>query len=129
MKQGSRRSWLALGAVAALAALGAVPASATNTVRYDTGIRIGDGPPAFHGKVSSEAHVCVKHRKVRMYKKLPGRDKLLGKGITNRRGHWKILVDPVGTGAYYARVRRREEGTAGTIYVCKRAKSAIVTAD
>jgi hypothetical protein len=129
MKQGSRRAWLLAGLAGVLAAAAAVPAAATNTVRYDSSIRIGDGPPAFHGKVNSEKHACVVHRKVRVYKERTGPDRLLGRGKTNHRGHWKIIVDPIGSGAYYARVLRREEGAAGTVFVCKRAKSDVVVVD
>src|SRR5438876_760789 len=105
------RALLVAAFALALAAILAVPALATHTVKFDSSIQIGAGPPAFHGKVKSENHGCVQDRKVRVFKAKRGADRLLGRGRTNRRGHWRIVLDPPpGSGAYYAKVIRREEG-------------------
>jgi hypothetical protein len=40
-----------------------------------------------------------------------------------------VIVDPLSSGAYLAVVKQREEGTAGTIFVCLRDKSKIVGVD
>jgi hypothetical protein len=118
----------AFGVVSA-AAIAAVPAMATNTVKIDSRVTISDNPPAFHGHVKSQRNACERHRKVKLYKQRHGDDKLLGKDKTNRHGRWVIEVDPLRSGAYYARVKRREEGTAGTIYVCRHDTSRTVVID
>jgi hypothetical protein len=123
------RTRLFLWTATAVAAVAAVPASAGNVVKYDSQVTIGQGPPPFHGQVKSENPGCEDQRKVRMFKKKRGADKLLGRDKTNHRGHWKIVVDPLRTGAYYAKVIRREEGAAGTTFVCRADESETVVAD
>jgi hypothetical protein len=123
-----RLAVLAFAALAA-AAIAAIPALAANTVKIDSRVTISDNAPAFHGHVKSERNACERHRKVKLYKQRHGDDKLLGKDKTNRHGRWVIKLDPLKSGAYYAKVKRREEGTAGTIYVCRRDTSRTVVID
>jgi hypothetical protein len=123
---------LALAAVLALA-LGAVTAGvagATNTVQIDSTIKLRNSFPAFHGKVTSSNQACAQNRLVKMFKKKrSGGRKLLGKTHTDLNGKWEVIVDPLSSGAYLAVVKQREEGTAGTIFVCLRDKSKIVAVD
>ena len=37
------------------------------------------------------------------------------------------MIDPLNPGSYYARLVRRKEGTAGTIFVCRGDRSVLVT--
>ena len=130
------RSKLVVSACAALAALAvialpALPALAggTQVVKIPSRVRVADHPPAFHGRVRSPRHACEVHRIVKMFRKESGPDVFLGKDRTDRRGRWEVDVSPLVSGAYYAKVRRREEGTAGTIFVCKSDKSPLVIVD
>jgi hypothetical protein len=116
---------LALGATALIA----VPALATQTVKIDSKVTISSKAPAFHGKVKSSNQACEIHRTVKLYKQRNGADKLLGKDKTNHDGKWEIELEPLKSGAYYAKVKRRSEGTAGTIFVCRRDKSKTIAVD
>jgi hypothetical protein len=54
---------------------------------------------------------------------------VLGSATTSPSGHWKIRVSGsagITLGHFYAKVKKRSEGTAGTIYVCKAATSLTV---
>jgi len=117
---------LALAAVLALAvSVSAVAvAPATNTVSIDSRILMRQSFPAFHGKVKSPNEACVENRVVKLFKKKRnGGRRLLGKTHTNGKGKWKVIVDPLKSGVYRAVVKRRAEGTAGTIFVCLRDSS------
>jgi hypothetical protein len=117
-----------LGVAACLAV--AIPALAQPvTVRVDSKITISESPPAFHGKVKADNAACEPNRKVKLFRKQSGPDELLGKDTTDSDGKWKVAVHPLSSGAYYAKVRRREEGTAGTIYVCHKDVSRTVVVD
>ena len=122
MSQAHRRAALIVCAVLT-AAVAAVPALATNVVKIDSKVTISAHAPAFHGRVKSDNHACETGRKVKLFKRRHGPDHLLGHDETNHRGRWQVGVNPLSSGAYYAKVTRREEGTAGTIYVCRRDRS------
>jgi hypothetical protein len=118
---------LALTAVLALAFSGLTisAAPATNTVEINSRIIMRSNFPAFHGRVKSPNEACVDNRLVKLFKKksLGGDRKLLGKTHTDEKGKWEVIVDPLSSGAYWAVVKQREEGTAGTTFVCLRDKS------
>jgi hypothetical protein len=122
MSQAHRRAALIVCAVLTAAAA-AVPAFATNVVKIDSKVTISAHAPAFHGRVTSDNHACETGRKVKLFKRRHGPDHLLGHDETNHKGRWQVGVNPLSSGAYYAKVTRREEGTAGTIYVCRRDRS------
>ncbi len=121
--------------LAATSALIAVPAvalagGAGQTVELDSNVKIRNSFPAFHGKVKSHNAACVEQRRVKLFKqKRNGGKKLLGFDQTDNDGKWFVEVDPLSSGVYYAVAKRREEGTAGTIYVCLRAKSRTISVD
>jgi hypothetical protein len=128
MSHAHRRA--AVFACAALAAaVAAIPAFATNTVRIDSRVTISERPPNFHGHVRSDNDACESKRRVKLFRERRGPDKLLGRDRSNDAGRWVEEVDPLKSGAYYARVVRREEGTAGTIFVCKGDRSETVVID
>jgi hypothetical protein len=108
-------------------ALVAVPALATQTKKIDSKITLPPNEPAFHGRVESRNPACERQRKVKLFKQHSGPDKLLGTDKTNNHGKWKILVNPLKPGGYYAKVVRREEGTAGTIFICRGDRSIVAT--
>jgi hypothetical protein len=105
-------------------------AGATNTVEIDSEIVLRESFPAFHGKVKSSNAACTQNRRVKVFKKRRnGGRKLLGKSQTDLNGKWQVIVDPLSSGAYLAVVKKRSEGTAGTIFVCLRDRSQIVVVD
>ena len=129
MLNAHRRVALIVGAAIATAAVAAIPALATNVVKIDSKVTISHHAPAFHGRVKSDNHACEVGRNVKLFKRRHGPDDFLGHDETNHKGRWKVAVNPLSSGAYYAKVTRREEGTAGTIYVCRRDRSKTVVVD
>ena len=123
---------LALAAVIALAfsALTISAAPATNTVEIGSRIIMRPNFPAFHGRVKSPNDACVDNRLVKLFKKKrSGGRKLLGKTHTDEVGKWEVIVDPLSSGSYRAVVKQRAEGTAGTIFICRRDKSKRAVVD
>ena len=119
----------AIATAALVAATLAAPATAGNEVRFETQLRLSPFTPAFHGGVHSENPACEENRRVKMFRKRFGPDRLLGVDESNADGRWRVIVDIVRTSAYYAKVVRREEGTAGTTFVCKRDRSKTLIVD
>jgi hypothetical protein len=110
------RILLVLAAAAAVAALTAAAAIGGNTKAFDSRVTLSPNNP-FHGHVTSEKHACVAHRVVKVFNARAGANGLYGKTETDRDGDWSLSATP--NGDFYAKVARREEGTAGTIYVCR----------
>ncbi|HLM31937.1 MAG TPA: hypothetical protein VK326_09790 [Solirubrobacterales bacterium] len=116
-------------ALVLLAAAAAALAGPGQTVEIKTTVLIRDSAPAFHGKVRAKNQNCVEDRTVKMFREAGAGRRLLGKTQTSNAGKWKISVDPLKSGAYYAAAKRVEQGTAGTIYVCTRARSETIIVD
>lgn len=105
-----------LGAAMATCALIASAALATTVKRFDSRVTLSANNP-FHGRVISDKHACEVNRTVKVFNKRPGPDGLFGKTTTDGDGKWSIPATP--NGKFYAKVTRRKEGAAGTIFVCK----------
>jgi hypothetical protein len=108
---------------------GAALAGAGGTVEVKTEVVLKESFPAFHGKVKAKNENCVEDRRVKLYRKRNNSNKLLGKDRANNDGKWEILVDPLKSGAYFAKAPHVEQGTAGTIYSCERGKSKVAVVD
>jgi hypothetical protein len=117
---------LALASLLTLA-IGLTAAEATRTVKLASHISIKSNGLKFSGKVTSSNAACDGGRKVTLFRKA-GHLKL-GTATTNAAGKWKITVSGfagVSLGHFSATVKRRSEGTAGTIYICKGATSPTI---
>ena len=121
---------VALSATTALLvvlALGFSEAYATRTVRLASKISIkSTSAGKFSGKVTSANAACDRGRKVTLY---TTSSLNLGSTTTGASGTWKIKPSGfagISLHHFYAKVAKRTEGTAGTIYVCKAAKSKTV---
>ena len=119
-----------LAIAASISALGLVSgvtgAFATRTVKITSHISIKDKGLTFSGRVTAKNSACDSGRKVTLYRT---RSLKLGSATTNSSGHWKITASGsvgISLGHFYAKVSRRSEGTAGTIYVCKSARSKTI---
>jgi hypothetical protein len=76
--------------------------------------------------VTAKNAACDGGRKVTLYRTSALK---LGSAATTSSGHWKITASGsagISLGHFYARVSKRSEGTAGTIYVCTAAKSKTI---
>ena len=122
------RSLAALVSVASglLLAGSLTPAGATKTVTIGSHVTIKGKGLTFSGNVTSSKAACKAGRKVTLYR---AGSLVLGSATTSSSGHWKITVSGsagITLGRFYAKVKKRSEGTAGTIYVCKAATSPTV---
>jgi hypothetical protein len=117
----------ALAVVLCLASFAAMSAVATARLTFDSTIKVYDSPPPFHGRVNSEdGSFCVENRKVKLFKRRDGDDRLLGRDHTNTEGRWKIHFPPP-SGVYYARVK--ELSSASLDVTCRRDKSNLIVID
>ncbi len=96
-------------------------AAAANRVEVASRVTLAQGAP-FHGKVLSKKAACERNRTVEVYRVDPGPDGLYDSTTSNAQARWSI---PAGTpnGKFYAVVKQRSIGTAGTTFVCKKAIS------
>jgi hypothetical protein len=100
------------------------------TVEIESVVKIRNSAPAFHGRVIADNEACSAQRLVKTFKlRRSGGKKLLGSGTADDAGKWAVPFDKLGSGAYFAVAPRVEQGTAGTIYVCLRAKSRTLVVD
>jgi hypothetical protein len=113
-----------LPALAVLSAL--TTAQATRTVTISSHITIKSNGLSFSGTVNSSNAACRSARKVTLYRK---QSQLLASTTTNASGGWKITASGsagITLGHFYATVKRRTDGTAGTIFLCKAASSRTI---
>jgi hypothetical protein len=117
---------LTVCAVAVASMLTLTAAEATRVVKIRSHVSIKGKSLTFSGKVTSPNSACVTGRKVTLYRT---NGNVLGSVTTGASGHWKITASGsagITLGRFYAKVKRRSEGTAGTIYVCKAAVSRTI---
>jgi hypothetical protein len=124
---------LRLALAAACALVLGIAASALaqgETVEIKTEVKLRNSAPAFHGKVTADNENCVEDRQVKMFKaKRDGGKKLLGKTHAANSGKWTVPFENISSASYFALAPKVEQGTAGTIYVCLKAKSRTITVD
>jgi hypothetical protein len=114
---------IAASAAALAVAPGLNTAAATRPVTIASHITIKSNGLTFSGSVTSSNAACRSARKVTLYRK---QSQVIGSTTTNSLGSWKITASGsagITLGHFYATVKKRSEGTAGTIYVCKAATS------
>jgi hypothetical protein len=110
---------------AALIAVLAAPSVAGTS--YSTNLFLSRKAPAFHGKVHSPATFCRVHRKVRLYRVRSGPDKLLGSDHSEENGAWKVEVERLRSGAYYAKAKRFSSAALG--FTCRPDRSRLALVD
>jgi hypothetical protein len=127
VKRGATIAALLVLAVLALAAT----ATATRTVRIASNVSIANHHGLhFVGRVTSSNHACVEQRKVVLFRVIEnGPDQALERDITSAQGRWSVEVSGfagISMSHFYAKVKRRSDGTAGTIYVCQADRSRTI---
>jgi hypothetical protein len=113
-------------ALAVASMSGLTAAEATRIVRIASHISIKSTGLTFSGKVTSPNAACDSGRKVTLYRT---NGNVLGSTTTGSSGRWKITASGsagITLGHFFAKVKQRSEGTAGTIYVCKAAVSPTI---
>ncbi len=95
---------------------------------YEVAVKLKKGPPAFHGKVVSQNDFCVAEREVKLKKDLRGRkNPTVGLAVTDLDGDWEFRVEPLKSGAYYAKAPLY--GSASLGIQCGRAVSRVLVVD
>ena len=82
----------------------AVPAIAQAPWKtYPTKVFVSEKFPALHGALHSPSRACVARRRLIVYRSLAaGRDQLVGRGFSHRRGAWRVsLGEKLERGHYY----------------------------
>ena len=104
-----------LVAILAIALLPAA-AGASNSTKVIVSLKT----PAFHGKLKSRTSACARGRKVKLYRKKRGPDKLLGTDKSNAKAKWSIpLGKKLTRGSYYAKAPAKGS--------CRAAKSKVLS--
>lgn len=125
-----KRALAAATALAVCATASALAGGPGQTVEIATQVKLRNSAPAFHGKVTADNENCVEDRLVKMFKKRAGGGKkLLGKTHAANSGKWKVPFNNLSSAAYFALAPEVEQGTAGTIYMCLKAKSQVIAVD
>lgn len=101
-----------------LALLVAVLPSSAVGASYSTKVIVSLKTPAFHGKLKSSRDACAANRTVKLFRKKPGADKLLGTDRSNAKAKWSIPIR-LSPGSYYAKAPAKGS--------CKSAKSKVLT--
>jgi hypothetical protein len=119
------RRGIAVGCALGLLTL-AVPAVAGSDSRRATraDVTISSRAPAFSGKVKA-AGSCKKGRRVQLFRRAGGKAHLIGRDRSNSRGQWAIPVEPLRSGAYYAKAKPSHAGGVK----CKAGRSGVVVID
>jgi hypothetical protein len=116
-----------------LTAFLAVSASAAfggNVVKIRSKVTIAEEDLRFHGRVISPKAACEQGRKVKLKRVTSGPDQVMGTSTTDAQGRWEVQVSGfagISLSRFYARVRRRAEGTAGTTFVCRADRSRAIS--
>jgi hypothetical protein len=122
---GTRRTVAAtLCAWLAAVALAAVPSGAA--VGYKTTVFISEKFPAFHGKLHSPNQFCEADRPLKMFRVRNGPDRLLGKDRSENSGKWKVEVENLRSGAYYAKAPAYGSAALGIQCMADRSFTAVV---
>jgi hypothetical protein len=126
-----RTAAIVVAASALSLAFGVGSAGATRTVTIASSVSINANALTFSGKVTSPNSACKQGRRVTLYRKLSsGGHQAMGGFTTGASGKWHVKVSGfagVSMSRFYAKVKQRSEGTAGTIYVCRAARSRTIT--
>lgn len=117
---------LAVAGLAVAALVGVTSADATHVVKIASHISIKSHNLTFSGNVTSPNYACEPKRRVTLHRT---NGDVLGLTETNAHGHWQITASGsagISLGRFYATVKRTSQGAAGTIYVCKTARSKTI---
>ncbi len=113
-------------AVALALVCGLTAAYAKKIVKIPSHISIKSQGLTFSGLLTASKAPCKASRKVTLFRT---NGNVLGSTTTNSSGHWKITAQGsagITLGRFFARVKQRSDGTAGTIFVCQAAKSKTI---
>lgn len=106
---------LAAGVLAA-AAIGIPHAPSTVTLK-------SPAPNTFKGRVGSPKGRCIPSRTVKLFqRRLDGEVSLISRGVSDKRGVWRIALEGQLTGKFFAKVKHRQLGS----FLCKGNRSTAI---
>lgn len=105
-QEAGRMKRLTYVAGATLTAL-ALSAPANGDSSQDSKIVMDPDPPTFLGVVTSTSKHCMEGRKVKVLRVTGGRDKVLGRDLTDQDGLWGVPVKTKPGNTYYSKVKRQ----------------------
>jgi hypothetical protein len=79
-----------------------LPAVSVAGASYSTKVIVSLKTPAFHGKLKSNSSACATNRTVKLFRRKPGPDRLLGTDTSNGKAKWSIPI-ALRPGTYYAK--------------------------
>jgi hypothetical protein len=94
----------------------------TVTIRYNRKA----SPPAFKGAVATDFEGCSNQRRIILKKKRPGRDRVVGRDLSNNKGNWAIAKRRA-RGRFYAIAPRKQFEANGATVICNRDESVTIT--
>ncbi len=94
------------------------------SINFKTVERGGTPVSRWSGRVSSPANECEPGRRVTLFKEREGRDKVVDRTVSKRRGRWLIIAKQE-PGRFYAKVLRSTAVVSGQKATCKPARSVI----
>jgi hypothetical protein len=119
-----------IAAILCVAFLALTGTAAARTVIIDSAVSIKSEGLKFSGRVTSPNSACKDGRRVTLYRRLSGGGhQKLGGFTTGASGKWHVTVSGfagVTLSRFYAKVKRRSEGAAGTTFVCRSARSLTI---
>ena len=105
--------------------------AAARTVFISSSVSIKAKALTFSGRVTSPNAACKDGRRVTLYQRLSsGGHRKIGSFTTGASGKWHVTVSGfagVSMARFYAKVKQRSEGAAGTTYVCRSARSLTIS--
>ena len=96
-----------------------LPTGSAAGASYSTKVIVSLKTPAFHGKLKSRRSACATNRTVKLFRKKPGRDKLLGTDKSDAKAKWSIRIRLKSGASYYAKAPAKGN--------CKAAKSKVLS--
>lgn len=95
------------------------------TCKSSVTIRYSNRKKVFTGRVKSEAESCRKDRRVKVKKVKKGKDGVVGRKLTNRRGVYKVRERTV-DGKFYAVAAKSTVKNGDSTTTCRRARSKTI---
>lgn len=121
----STRRRIAFIACLSIAGAGLLAGPATAVTLFGTHAGLSRKFPTFHGRIQSRSDFCVARRRVKMFRRRPGKDHLLGKDRSTNAGRWKVQLR-AGTGTYYAKVTRLKSAALGIACLADESRKVFV---
>jgi hypothetical protein len=119
-----------LVAILCVAFLALAGTALARTVVIGSSVSIKSNGLKFSGRVTSPNSACKDGRRVTLYRRLSGGGhQKLGGFTTGASGKWHVTVSGfagVSLSRFYAKVKQRSEGAAGTTFVCRSARSPTI---